>query len=89
MADADHRLASQFIPRPRSPPLFTVRSFDLGKIGEEAAMTEDKIYVSILVGAPTVCFVTHLIPAAGTEIKRRDAFLRRVDLGADSPLFPY
>ena len=36
------------------PPLFTVRSFDLGKMGEEAAMTEDKIYVSIPVGAPTV-----------------------------------
>ena len=54
MADADHRLASQFIPRPRSPAFVYCENFRPGEMGEEAAMTEDKIYVSIFVGAPTV-----------------------------------
>ena len=59
---------------------------------KETAIAEDKTDVFIgTCGSIRGCLVSHLIPVAGIEIKRRPVLLRQIakDLGEDSPLFEY
>lgn len=82
VAEADHWLAGQFIPWPCRRPLFTAKSLDLQKLGEETAVTYG-------------CFSCHgehqrmlRDPSDRPRCKNRNKCrANRQDLGVDTRLF--